>query len=145
MHPLYLALPGPYVRVLVTRGALVVHRHTYAPPHCRTSQDPRTMILLSVSLWNDVLPRIPWCGTGGFQEQIQCILIGLAGRSLLVSYCFPFLFFHYMGWCCGARVFGQIGSESLSPSLALPTFLNNNNNNNNNNNSIDENKAKSPL
>ena len=38
MHPLDGALPGPYVPVRVTRGALVAHRYTYAPPRCRTSQ-----------------------------------------------------------------------------------------------------------
>ena len=32
MHPLNGALPGPYVPVRVTRGALVAHRYTYAPP-----------------------------------------------------------------------------------------------------------------
>ena len=30
MHPLNGALPGPYVPVRVTRGALVAHRYTYA-------------------------------------------------------------------------------------------------------------------
>ena len=38
MHPLNDALPGTYVPVLVTRGALVAHRYTYDPPRCRTSQ-----------------------------------------------------------------------------------------------------------
>ena len=38
MHPLNGALPGPHVSVRVTRGALVTHRYTYAPPRCRTSQ-----------------------------------------------------------------------------------------------------------
>ena len=37
----------------VTRGALVAHRYTYAPPRCRTSQYRRTFVL-SVSLWNDL-------------------------------------------------------------------------------------------
>ena len=37
VHPLNGALPGPYVPVRVTRGALVAHRYTYAPPRCRTS------------------------------------------------------------------------------------------------------------
>ena len=60
----------------------------------------------------------------------QCLFIGLDARSLFVSCCFPFLFFHSMGWCCGIGVFGLIGCWSLSPSLALPTFYNNNNNNN---------------
>ena len=36
VHPLNGALPGPYVPVRVTRGALVAHRYTYAPPRCRT-------------------------------------------------------------------------------------------------------------
>ena len=36
MHPLNGALPGLYVPVPVTRGALVAHQYTYAPPPCRT-------------------------------------------------------------------------------------------------------------
>ena len=43
------ALPVPYVPVLVTRGALIAHRYTYAPPRCRASQYRRTFIPLSVS------------------------------------------------------------------------------------------------
>ena len=42
VHPLNGALPGPYVPVRVTRGALVAHRFTYALPRCRTSQYRRT-------------------------------------------------------------------------------------------------------
>ena len=53
MHPLYGALPEPYVLVCVTRSAVVAHRHTYAPPRCRTSQYRRIFILLSVSMWNN--------------------------------------------------------------------------------------------
>ena len=48
MHPLNDALPAPYVPVLVTRGALVAHRYTYAPHRCRTSQYRRTFVPLSV-------------------------------------------------------------------------------------------------
>ena len=54
MHPLNDALPGPYVPVRVTGGALVAHRYTYAPPRCRTSQYRRTFVPLSVSLLNDL-------------------------------------------------------------------------------------------
>ena len=39
MHPLNGALPEPYVPVRFTRGALVAHRYTYAPPRCRTQED----------------------------------------------------------------------------------------------------------
>ena len=47
------ALPGPYVPVRVTRGALVEHRHTYAISCCSTWQC-RTFVPLSVSLWDDL-------------------------------------------------------------------------------------------
>ena len=50
IHPLNRALPGPYVPVRVTRGALVAHRYTYALPHCRISQYRSTFIPLSVFL-----------------------------------------------------------------------------------------------
>ena len=53
-HPLYDALPVPYVPVRVTRGALVAHRYTYVPLCCRTSHYRITFIPLSVYLWNDV-------------------------------------------------------------------------------------------
>ena len=46
MHPLYGALPMPHVPVRVTRGAVIAHRYTYAPPRCRTSQYHRTFISL---------------------------------------------------------------------------------------------------
>ena len=49
----YGALPVPYVPVRVTRGALVAHRYTCAPPRCRTSQYHRTFIPFSASQWND--------------------------------------------------------------------------------------------
>ena len=37
VHPLNGALSVPYLPVRVTRGVLVAHRYTYAPPRCRTS------------------------------------------------------------------------------------------------------------
>ena len=54
MLPLNDALPGPYMPVRVTRGALVVHWCTYVPPRCRTLQYRRTFVPLSLSLWNDL-------------------------------------------------------------------------------------------
>ena len=54
MHPLYDALPEPYVTVQVTRGAMVAHRYTYGPPRYRISQYTMTFIPLSESLWNDL-------------------------------------------------------------------------------------------
>ena len=49
VHPLNGSLPGPYVAVRVTRGALVAHRYTYA-----LMQYSRTFIHISVSFWNDL-------------------------------------------------------------------------------------------
>ena len=54
MHPLSGALPLPYVPARVTRGALVAHWHSFAPPRCSTSQYLRSFVLLSVSLSNDL-------------------------------------------------------------------------------------------
>ena len=67
MHPFCGALPVPYVPVPVTRGAVIAHRYTYAPPRCRTSQYRRTFIPLSVSLWNDLSdPVFDGVGLMGF-------------------------------------------------------------------------------
>ena len=54
MHPSSGALPLTYVPARVTRGALVTHRHSFAPPCCRTSQYRRTFVPLSGSLSNDL-------------------------------------------------------------------------------------------
>ena len=54
MDPLYGALPVPYKAVRVTRGAVISHRFTFAPPRSRTSKYSRTFIPLSVSQWNDL-------------------------------------------------------------------------------------------
>ena len=54
VHHLSSALHFPYVPERVTRGALFAHRHSFAPPRCRTSQYRRNFVPLSVSLWNDL-------------------------------------------------------------------------------------------
>ena len=48
MHPLSGAVPLPYALARVTRGALVAHRHSFAPPRCTTFQYRRTFMPLSV-------------------------------------------------------------------------------------------------
>ena len=102
MHPLHGALPEPFIPVRVTRGDVIIHRYTYAPPSCRTSQYRRPFIPLSVSLWNDLGDSVfDGVGLAGFKIRAAC--------SLFVSYTFPFLFFHSMGWYCRAGVFGLIG------------------------------------
>ena len=54
MHPLTSTLLLLYVLESVTRGTLIVHRHSFASPHCRISQYLRTIVSLSVSLWNNL-------------------------------------------------------------------------------------------
>ena len=76
MHPLNGALPGPYMSVRVTRGALVAHRYTYEPPRCRTSQYSSTFIPQSVSLWNDLAnPVFDSVGLAGFKSRANAFLL----------------------------------------------------------------------
>ena len=76
MHPLYGALRVPYVPVRVTRGAVIAHRYTYAPPHCRTSQYRRTFVLGSVFLWNDLSdPMFDGVGLAGFKSRANAFLL----------------------------------------------------------------------
>ena len=76
MHPLYGALPDPYVLVRVTRGAVIAHRYTYAPPLCKTSQYRRTFILLSVSLWNNLGdPLFNGVGLSGFKSRANAFIL----------------------------------------------------------------------
>ena len=86
MHPLNGALPGNYVTVRLTRGALVVHRYTYARPRCRTSQYRRTFVPLSVSFWNDLADPV-------FDG------VGLAGFKRLYPYNSLLLFFSFSSSC----------------------------------------------
>ena len=70
MHSLCGAIPLPYVPVRVTRGAVISHWFTYAPPRCTTSQFHRTFIPLSVSLWNDLSdPVFDGVGLAGFMSR----------------------------------------------------------------------------
>ena len=76
MHPLSGALPLPYVPALVTRGALVAHKHSFAPPRCRISQFRRTFVRLSESLWNDLSdPVFDGVGLAGFKSRANAFLL----------------------------------------------------------------------
>ena len=86
VHPLLGALPGTYVPVRVTRGALVAHGYTYAPPCCRTLQYSRIFIPFWVSLWNDLAnPIFDGVGLVGFKSRANASLLALAALSLLLS------------------------------------------------------------
>ena len=76
VHPLNGALHGPCVSVRITRGALVAHRYTYAPPRCGTSKYSKTFIPLSVSLWNDLAnPVFDGVGLAGFKSRANTFLL----------------------------------------------------------------------
>ena len=76
VHPLNGALPGPYVPVWVTHGALVAHRYTYAQPRCRTLQYSRTFISFSLSLWNDLASSVfDGVGLAGFKSRANASLL----------------------------------------------------------------------
>ena len=76
MHPLYGGLPVQHVPVLVTRGGMLAHRYTYAPPRCRTSQYRRNFVPFSVSLWNDLSdPVFDGVGLAGFKSRANAFLL----------------------------------------------------------------------
>ena len=73
MHPLSGALPLP---ARVIRGALVAHGHSFAPPHCMTSQYRRTFLPLSVSLSNDLSDHVfDGAGLAGFKSRANAFLL----------------------------------------------------------------------
>ena len=62
--------------VRVTRGAVITHRFSCAPPRCRTSQYRRTFILLSVHLWNDLSDSVfDGVGLAGFKSRANAFLL----------------------------------------------------------------------
>ena len=69
-------LPLPYVPERVTRGALVAHRHSFAPPRCRASQYRRSFVPLSVSLWNGLSdPLFDGVGLAGFKSRANAFVL----------------------------------------------------------------------
>ena len=68
MHPVYCALPVPYVPVRVTRCAV--------PHRCRTSEYRRIFIFLTVSLWNNISdPKFDGVGLAGFKTRANGFLL----------------------------------------------------------------------
>ena len=67
-----------------TRGALVAHRYTYAPPRCRTLQYCRTFVPLSVSLCNDLADPM-FDGVGhGTCSAVWDWLVSRAGPLIII-------------------------------------------------------------
>ena len=94
MHPLNDALPGLYVPVRVTSGALVPNRYT----RCRTSHYRRTFVSLSVSLWNGLADTVfHGVALAGFKSRVNVFLLAFAALSL-TSYSL-LLFFLFSSPC----------------------------------------------
>ena len=75
MHPSGDALPLLCVPVRVTRGALVANRHSFPPPRIRISQYRRTIVPLSVSVWNDLgFPVFDGVSLGDFKSRANAFL-----------------------------------------------------------------------
>ena len=132
--PLSGAPPVPYVPLRVTSG--VLFWLNIGVRWCLLAAEPRSTAglysHLCVSVERSRRPCIRWYGTGGFEKQGQCFLIGLSCSLPFGLPPFPFFFFLSIEWFCGARVFGLIGCKSFSPSLAFQIYFNDNNNNDNN-------------
>ena len=89
VHPLTCALPGPYVPLRFTPGALVAHRYTYVPPRCKTSLYSRTFIPLSVSLRNDLAnPVFDGVRLAGFKSRANAFLLQSGSIPTIVIFSF---------------------------------------------------------
>ena len=145
LHPLYGALPVP---VQVTCGTVNLRRlwsHIGSLMRILTAEHRSIARLLFAfqHFCETVLvtqySMASWRGIGGFQEHLeqgQCLFIGLAARSLFVSSCFSFLFFHSMEyglglWGWGLRTDRVLIVLSQACTLHYQPFFNNNNHNNN--------------
>ena len=109
-----------YWRVLLVVICMVAHRHFFAPPRCRTSQQRR-------SLWND-LGCLVFGGVGlaGVKSRAKSFLLALSVLSVCLLLFYFFSSFHWLVvWGWGLRI-DRV--SSLSYYLALLTYFNNNNN-----------------
>ena len=74
MHPLFGAVPGKYVPLRVTRGALIAHLYTRAPPRRSSSQDFYSFV--GISLWNDLgNPVFDGIGLASFKSRANAVLL----------------------------------------------------------------------
>ena len=93
-------LHRPYVPARVTRGALVAHRHSFAPSRCRTCQYCRTFVPLSVALWNDHNePVFDDVGLVGFKSRANTLMLAKSA-FFFVSYYLLIFFLPWVG-CVG--------------------------------------------
>ena len=132
-HPLGGALLVPFVLVRVTRGALVAHRYSYAPPRCRISHYRQTFIPNSVSRWNGLVDSVFGdVRLAGFNSRVNASLLTWSALFFFV-HCFPFLCFISIGCLCGVWVIGLTSNASTLSQAYNSNFKINNNSNHYNN------------
>ena len=102
MYPLSGALPLLYVPIRVTCAALAALRNTFEPPRCRTSQYHRTIVLISVSNFNDLFDPV---FDGVELLGLKCRANGFPFASSAISFCLLLfsLFLSSMGWLSGLK------------------------------------------
>ena len=97
--------------------ALVAHRHSFAPPRCRTSQYHRTFVPLSVSFWNDLSkPVFDTVGLAGFKGRANAVLLSGSALYFLSPTILSVYFYFFLPWC-GVEIFGLIECSHSFPTL----------------------------
>ena len=92
-----------------------------ADARCITSQYRMTFIFLSVSLFNDLVDPVFMVWIGGFQEQVQCLFVGLVALSF---FCLQ-LFSLSLLFLCTLVVWGWgLRTDRMSISLSRPCIAN---------------------
>ena len=131
MNPVSCALPLPYVPACVARGALVAHRHSFAPRCCRTTQYRRTFVeYCFVEYTNDLVTL--YLRDWRFLRAEPMFSCWPNLLFIYVKYCGVFFFLSWVD-CVGFGVFGLIECSHYLPTMHCWLYFNNNNNNNNNN------------
>ena len=119
IHRLNDALPGPYVAMRVTRGALIAHRYTYWPPLCRTSQYRSIFVRLSMSPWNALPdPIFDGVGLAGFKSRANA----LYWTKLIYTYYSLLLFLNFSSFCLLVGIVGLWSSDWLGVYHSLSAF-----------------------
>ena len=122
MHPSSGALSFPYIPARFTRGALVAHKHSFAPPCCRTSLYRRPSVPLSVSFCNNLCDAVfSVVGLAGFKT--QCFPVGLVCSFFLPSTLLFFSSFHWFVVCL-VEVFGFLECSHFLSTMHCKLYFN---------------------
>ena len=116
MHPIYCALPVPYVPVRVARGSMVAHRCTHSCAFSLQNLNSSAVTLFSFQcLCGPILLTMYLMVWDCWVSRARLILFYWPKMQdpFLSSTVFLFLFFLSIGSYCGAVVFRMIRCKSL--------------------------------